>query len=71
MFEKELEVKAFAAIKKNAAQRKSTPVTITPDKQPKVSRKDAGPKLMGFACNMLVEKIIGANNEPGELFFLI
>ena len=72
MFEKDLEAKAIVAVKKDAAKRKSTSTpAIAPDKEPKISRKNAGPKLTGFARNLPAEKIIGATNEPGEMFFLI
>ena len=38
-----------------------------------MSKRDSGkdPKAQGFGRNLPAEKIIGATNEPGELFFLI
>ena len=38
-----------------------------------MSKKDSGKdsKAQGFGRNLAAEKIIGATNEPGELFFLI
>ena len=66
VFEKDLEAKAAAAVKKDVVKRKSTPTAAIP-----APRKEAGPKLMGFARNLPAEKIIGATNEPGELFYLV
>jgi len=72
-FEKDLEAKSSGAAKKEAVKRK---VTGSPapgaDKDAKATTKKAKEeKAQGFGRKLDAEKIIGATNEPGELFFLI
>ena len=62
-FEKDLEAKSSIGEKKEADKIK--------DFLEVASKKAKKKKAHGFARNLDAEKIVGATNEPGELFFLI
>jgi len=72
-FEKDLEAKSSGAAKKEGAKRKATGSPAPgADKDAKATTKKAKEeKAQGFGRKLDAEKIIGATNEPGELFFLI
>jgi len=72
-FEKDLEAKSSTAAKKEAIKRKATGSPAPrADKDTKATTKRAkDEKAQGFGRKLDAEKIIGATNEPGELFFLI
>ena len=72
--EKDLDAKNSSAAKAAtpANKRKSTATgKENESKVAKVDPKHGKEKPRGFARGLAPEKIIGATNEPGELFFLI
>jgi len=73
MFEKDLEAKSSGAAKKEAAKRKATgsPAPRADKDAKSTTKKAKEEKAQGFGRKLDAEKIIGATNEPGELFFLI
>jgi len=70
-FEKDLESKSSVAAKKEAAKRKATGSPAPRSDAKATTKKAKEEKAQGFGRKLDAEKIIGATNEPGELFFLI
>jgi len=76
-FEKDLESKNTAAAKTTTSNKRKSVTNgkETDTKAPKIdskgSKKSEETKSRGFARGLKPDKIIGATNEPGDLFFLI
>lgn len=75
-FEKDLEAKNAASKTNTSIKRKSVSNGKEPDSKAtkidsKGSKKSEEAKPRGFSRGLKPDKIIGATNEPGDLFFLI
>merc|ERR1719513_242448 len=70
-FEKDLEAKSNIAAKKESVKRKATGSPAPRTDVKATSKKAKEDKAHGFGRKLDAEKIIGATNEPGELFFLV